>query len=352
MKSVTKAKKREVENMSELKKIVKEISQKLGVEFTFYAENALPKDAPVCDKAFERITDDGSYTYFRFSFRNGGYIGALSGATQTEKNYAEMLPAYIESFTEKEAELTKTEYLKRILLGECSTLGLYKFALKYSLRGAACFALVIRVPKMMQETIAVIEQYCGNSLDTVTQMSKDTCALVKFVETEENEYRSSVDYAEFLAQSLKEEMGLDVTVGVGNTVRDIKDVASSYLRAENALRYAEVFDAKTGVHSYREFLLVKMLEDIPESKLESYLTEIADENFREIFEDEEMLETAEEFLRSSLNVSETSRNLYMHRNTLLYRLDKLEKATGLNIRSFSDAVSFRLLIAIRRLLGK
>lgn len=338
--------------MSELEKIIKEISEKLGVELTFYAENARNVSAPTCDKAFEKITDDGSYTYFRFSFRSVGYIGVIHGATETEKNYAEMLPAYIESFTEKEAELSKSEYLKRILLGECSTLGLYKFAVKYSLRGAACFALVIRVPKMMKETISVMEQYCGNSLDTVTQMSKDTCALVKFLETEENEYRSSVDYAEFLTQSLKEELGLDVSVGVGNTVRDVKDVASSYLRAENALRYAEVFDGKTGVHSYREFLLVKMLEDIPESKLEGYLSEIADENFKEVFEDEEMLETAEEFLRSSLNVSETSRNLYMHRNTLLYRLDKLEKATGLNIRSFSDAVSFRLLIAIHRLLGK
>ena len=338
--------------MGELEKIVEEIVQKLGVGFTFYAENSIPKNMPVCDKAFEKITDDGSYTYFRFTFRGSSYIGALCGATQTERNYAEMLPAYIESFTEKEAELSKTEYLKRILLGECSTLGLYKFSVKYALRGAPCFALVIRVPKMMQETIAVIEQYCGNSLDTVTQISKDTCALVKFVETEENEYRSSVDYAEFLAQSLKEEMGLDVAVGVGNTVRDLKDISGSYLRAENALRYAEVFDARKGVHSYREFLLIKMLEDIPKNKLESYLSEIVDENFREVFEDEEMLETAEEFLRSSLNVSETSRNLYMHRNTLLYRLDKLEKATGLNIRSFSDAVSFRLLIAIRRLLGK
>ena len=65
-----------------------------------------------------------------------------------------------------------------------------------------------------------------------------------------------------------------------------------------------------------------------------------------------MLTTAEAFLQSSLNVSETSRNLYMHRNTLLYRLDKIEKATGLNIRLFSDAVSFRVLTALHKLLKK
>ncbi len=81
-----------------------------------------------------------------------------------------------------------------------------------------------------------------------------------------------------------------------------------------------------------------------------YLAELSDERSREVFEDEEMLNTAESFLQSSLNVSETSRNLYMHRNTLLYRLDKIEKITGLNIRSFSDAVSFRVLTILYRLL--
>ena len=95
-----------------------------------------------------------------------------------------------------------------------------------------------------------------------------------------------------------------------------------------------------------------MLEDISETRLAEYLADLTDENFKEIFENEEMLTTAEEFLQNDLNVSETSRKLYMHRNTLLYRLDKIEKATGLNIRSFSEAVSFRVLTLIHRLLGK
>ena len=99
-------------------------------------------------------------------------------------------------------------------------------------------------------------------------------------------------------------------------------------------------------------MLVKMLEDVPESKLMEYLGEMTDEGARDIFEDAEMVNTAEEFLQSSLNVSETSRKLYMHRNTLLYRLDKIEKATGLNIRQFPDAVSFRVLTILYRLLGK
>ena len=338
--------------MTELEKITNEIAEKLNVELLFYTENSRFTDMPVYDKPFENVVDDGEYTYFRFTFKGVGYVGVLKGTGEREKGYATLLPVYIESSADRETDLSKTEYLKRILLGECSSLGIYKYASKFAVRGASCFAIVIRVPKMMKETVAIIEQYGGNSLDTVVEISDDTCVLVKYVDSAENEYQSSVDYAEFLAQSLKEELGIRVQVGVGPTVRELKDVSQSYARAENAIRYADVFEAKGNVHSYREFVLVKMLEDIPEGKLAEYLADLTDENAREMFEDEEMVATAEEFLRCSLNALETSRNLYMHRNTLLYRLDKIEKATGLNIRSFSDAVSFRVLTVIHRLLGK
>ena len=338
--------------MTELEKIAKETSEKLGVEFYYDPEKSTPAGAVTCDRPFDGVTDDGSYTFFRFYFKGVGYIGVLGGVGDVQKNYAALLPAYIESFIDRESELSKTEYLKRILLGECSSLGVYKYAMRYSVRGSACFAIVIRVPKMMQETLAVIEQYGGNSLDTAVAMGGETCVLVKYLDNTENEYQSSVDYAEFLAQSLKEELGIDCVLGVGPTVRDLKDIAHSYARAEDAIRYADLFEERANVHSYREFILIKMLEDVPESKLEAYFSELTDESFKGVFEEEEMLSTAEEFLRSNLNVSETSRNLYMHRNTLLYRLDKLEKATGLNIRSFSDAVSFRVLTVIYRLLGK
>ena len=338
--------------MTELKRIFKGISEKLGIEISFYAENSRPTDVPVCDKQFESVTDDGTHTFFRFLYRSVGYIGYILGAGEAERNYALLLPSYIEGFAEREKELSKTEHLKRILLGEISSMGIYKYTMKFSVKGSSCFVIALRVPKLMQETLSVLEQYVGNSLDTVVQMSAQTCVLVRFLEDFEDSYRSSVDYAEFLAQSLKEELGLDVQAGVGPVVKELKDAANSYAGAENALRYADVFELPGNVHSYREVILIKMLEDVPEGKLAEYLAEITDDSFKEVFDDEEMLATAEAFLQSSLNVSETSRQLYMHRNTLLYRLDKIEKATGLNIRLFSDAVSFRVLTVLYKLLKK
>ena len=338
--------------MSELVKIGEELAQKLGIKVLFYVENTRAEGVPLCEKPFETVTDDGQYTYFRFLYKSVGYIGVLEGAGAEAKRYALLLPSYIEGFAERETELSKTEQLRRILLGESSSMSVYKYMTKYSVRATACFVIAFRIEKYMQEALALLEQYGGNSLDTALKMNENTCVLVRFVGKDAEEYHSSFDYAEFLVQSLKEELGIDAQAGVGPTVKELKDGALSYAGAENALRYADVFEVSGSVHSYREFILVKMLEGIPESKLSEYLAELSDEHLKEIFDDEEILNTAEVFLQSSLNVSETSRTLYMHRNTLLYRLDKIEKATGLNIRSFSDAVSFRVLTILHKLLKR
>lgn len=341
--------------MTELEKISSGIAALLGVEFGFYRENSGEgpgRGLSRCDRQFEGIADDGECTFFRFLYKNTGYVGVIGGTGSEIRAYAALLPAYIESQQEKEADLSKTEYLKRILFGECSTAGIYRYMTKFSVGKSACFALALSVPEQMDEAVSLISQYGGNSLDTVVTLNRKTCVLVKFIGEEESEYQSPADYAEFLAQSLREELGLEVTVGVGSVVKGLKDISLSYSQAAGALRYADVFASRGNVHSYREYLLVRMLEDVPESKLMEYLGEMTDEGAKEIFEDADMLNTAEEFLQSSLNVSETSRKLYMHRNTLLYRLDKIEKATGLNIRLFPDAVSFRVLTVLYRLLGK
>ena len=110
-----------------------------------------------------------------------------------------------------------------------------------------------------------------------------------------------------------------------------------------------MFGSKGNVHTYREFILIKMLEDIPEGKLGDYLSVLLDKEAKELLRDEEMVNTAEEFLENSLNVSETSRNLFMHRNTLMYRLDKIERVMGLNLRKFSDAVTFRIITILFKL---
>ena len=107
---------------------------------------------------------------------------------------------------------------------------------------------------------------------------------------------------------------------------------------------------KGNVFAYRDFVLIKILEDIPKVKLGDYFSLIAKADSAEIFSDKEMIETAEAFLENNLNSSETSRKMYLHRNTLLYRLEKIEKQTGLDIRKFSDAITFKTALYLYRLI--
>ena len=95
--------------------------------------------------------------------------------------------------------------------------------------------------------------------------------------------------------------------------------------------------------------IIKLIEDMPKHKLSENFEFLLDSGAKEIFDDPEMVVTAEEFLDNNLNSSETARKLFLHRNTLTYRLDKIERLTGLDIRKFSDAITFRLISIINRL---
>ena len=95
-----------------------------------------------------------------------------------------------------------------------------------------------------------------------------------------------------------------------------------------------------------------MLEELPSAKISAYFDMLADADAKRLFADEDMMNTAEEFLNDNLNVSETARKIYMHRNTLTYRLDKIARATGLDIRNFSDAVTFRINTVLYKMINK
>ena len=325
---------------------------RLEIKSRFYVDVSIEK-ASSAAHSDERIWTDGERVFFRFPYRGEEFIGALVGETDANRTIAALLISYFEGETDRQAELSKNERWRSVLLGEGTVRTTYRFLSKFSIKNAPCFVLAISMPKLIDEGMETLLQYSETSSDAVVKMDERTLALIRYLETEESEeYHSAFEYAEFVVQFLKEELGVDAVVGFGSTVKDVKDVAVSYAQASGALRYAETFAVRGKIHSYREFVLVKMVEELSSYKQEEYRSELMDVLAQEVFEDEELLSTAEEFLLSDLNVSETSRNLYMHRNTLSYRLDKIEKSTGLNIRHFSDAVSFRVLSILYKLLKK
>lgn len=338
---------------AELKKIVRSVQENTGIEIHVYSGEGEPLShpgEPPVPWAFDGISQSEvpGRTLFGVVYRAERFICAIEGAGREQRNYAFLLSDLIENCSGRVLNLPKAEFARRILLGECGQNDIQKYRAKYGVPDLPCFALVLSSDGKMADVIALLSQYADNDADCAVSVSGKECAFIKFA-ANDSDYQSSTDFADFLARSLYEELGIRCRIGVGGSFRRFEEIGTSYGQAREALRMSAMFNAKGSVHSYREFLLVRMLEDLPEGKLSEYLSILLEGEAKELLKDEDILGTAEEFLENSLNVSETSRNLYMHRNTLMYRLDKIERVTGLNLRKFSDAVSFRIITILSKL---
>lgn len=288
----------------------------------------------------------GSETAFTLEYCGEKIKAFLDGAGKEAEQKANLVAYLVSNSDFKTIMPEKEDYLKNILLGEGGAWYAYRFMTKYNLPTGGCYALELHTEKKLDDVVAHIERCLTDTKDMVIGMDDTRLAVVKFRE----EGQSPRDFAQFLNQSVYEELGLSVIVGFGCEVSSFSEIALSYHQAATAVRMSRLFGSKGEVHSYREYLLVKMLEEVPDLKLREYMDQFCTGDASEVFGDEDMLSTAEEFLENSLNISETSRNLYMHRNTLMYRLDKIERITGLNIRKFSDAVTFRIITVLYKLL--
>jgi len=340
--------------MRELNKILDDAISSTSLNLSVYDEadnlvfgggalHALP--------AGESLYEDkeNGVTVFKFVYSSDDYYGVIPALGEEGKNYAAMLFKIIDSSLSRFSRVEKKEYLRRILSGEASSDEVAAYRKKYSLPDGGCYVIAASAEKHIGEIENLFSQAVVSRADCVLHVDDTSCALIKF-SSEDEDYRSAAEYSEFLAKSVFQEIGVHPIIGVGGIVPSFSEISSSYEQAFTAVKMCRTFSSKGDVHTYKEYLFIKMLDGIPESRKKEYISEFLDEKGAELFEDGEMTGTAEEFLSNSLNISETSRNLYMHRNTLMYRLDKIEKVTGLNIRKFPDAVSFRVLTILYTLL--
>ena len=155
--------------------------------------------------------------------------------------------------------------------------------------------------------------------------------------------------ANAIVDTINSELLLKVYVGIGTPVKSINDIAHSYSEARLALEIGRVFDGDKYILSYGELGIGRLIYQLPSKLCELFLDEIFQKEGLEVL-DEETLQTIDKFFENNLNVSETSRQLFVHRNTLVYRLDKIERLTGLDLRKFDDAVVFKVAVLVRKYL--
>jgi carbohydrate diacid regulator len=136
-----------------------------------------------------------------------------------------------------------------------------------------------------------------------------------------------------------------VHVAFGTIVNEIKDVSRSYKEAKMALDVGKIFYSDRNVMAYSNLGIGRLIYQLPMPLCKMFIKEIFDGKSPDEF-DEETLTTINKFFENNLNVSETSRQLYIHRNTLVYRLDKLQKSTNLDLRVFEDAITFKIALMV------
>jgi carbohydrate diacid regulator len=135
-------------------------------------------------------------------------------------------------------------------------------------------------------------------------------------------------------------------VGCGGVVQQLPEIVQSYQEAKLALEVGRVFYAERDTISYGKLGIGRLIYQLPKHLCVMFIREVFGEQIPEILEDEEAMSTINKFFENNLNISETARQLYVHRNTLVYRLERIEKAIGLDIRTFDDAMTFRIALMV------
>ena len=156
--------------------------------------------------------------------------------------------------------------------------------------------------------------------------------------------------ARSISDTLSGEFFTKVNVGIGTPVTGIKDLARSFKEAQIAIEVGKVFDTDKTIVSYDNLGIARLIYHLPTTLCETFLKEVFKKGSIESL-DHETLFTIQRFFENNLNVSETSRKLFVHRNTLVYRLDKIKKLTGLDLREFDHAIIFKIALMVKKYLA-
>ena len=155
--------------------------------------------------------------------------------------------------------------------------------------------------------------------------------------------------AQTMEETLKNELRIKTVIGIGTVAEHLRELADSYKEAQTAIDVGKVFDTEKSIINYENLGIGRLIYQLPTTLCEIFLSEVFKRNSIDSL-DQETLFTINKFFENNLNVSETSRKLFVHRNTLVYRLEKIKKLTGLDLRQFDHAIVFKVALMVRKYL--
>ncbi len=182
--------------------------------------------------------------------------------------------------------------------------------------------------------------------DVLIDMDKHSAVLIKDISDDES-VEELTQYAQALQETLMGETAHQMTIGVGRGCHMLEELRESYAEARRAIEVGRTFKPEASIYVYSRLILERFLMELPQDISAYYHSLLFNRRNQRLF-NEEMLYTIDMFFRKDLNLSDTARQLYIHRNTLVYRLDKVQRQVGLDLRKFDDAVTFKMLLEMKK----
>ena len=196
-----------------------------------------------------------------------------------------------------------------------------------------------------QDAIEILKNlFVSRTNDFITAIDEKNIIIVRNLEETDN-YESIESIAKMIVDMLNAEAMSQVRVSYGNIINEIKDVSRSYKEAKMALDVGKIFYVEKTIVGYNNLGIGRLIYQLPMPLCEMFMKEVFGGKLPESLDDE-TLNTINKFFDNNLNISETSRQLFLHRNTLVYRLEKIQKSTGLDIRVFDDALTFKIALMV------
>ncbi len=287
---------------------------------------------------FFKVNDDGTPTYVLIADGAGEDVHIMGKVAVAQLQ--DLVTAYKDRFD-------RNTFIQNLLLDNLLLVDVYNRAKKLHIDTEVQRLVYIIETKNEKDNTAmeIMKGLFGsNGRDFITAVDEKSMIFIQEVDNSTS-YDQAMHTAMMICDMLNTEAMSSVRVAYGTVARDIQQVSRSYKEARMALNVGKTFYAEKRIHAYNQLGIGRLIYQLPMNLCEMFIDEVFTEQKIDSI-DEETLTTINKFFENNLNVSETARQLFVHRNTLVYRLEKLQKSTGLDIRSFDDALTFKIALMV------
>ncbi len=281
------------------------------------------------------------------------YAVFCSGDDESAKNYCNL--AYISLNDAKcfyEEKHDRATFVKNIIMDNILSGDVYIRAkeLHFATDSPRAVFLVRQAGRNDVTAVDVLSTMFPDKLqDFVISINETDIAVIRHL-TGEVSTQELESLARAMEDKLRSELYVKTIIGIGTIAEHLRELSDAYKEAQTAIDVGKVFDTERSIINYESLGIGRLIYQLPTTLCDIYLTEVFKKNSIDAL-DQETLFTINKFFENNLNVSETSRKLFVHRNTLVYRLEKIKKLTGLDLREFDHAIVFKVALMVRKYLS-